>query len=253
MAEETPCPCKQKLSENEKNVINFGLNDIANILQNPNQAAINATRGLLNSNRLTAQAIPGSIASVNNLLGTLNAADANLTRFVGECNKLTDPQNLLRTISSMGLYADLSCALGIPGIDVTAGLGVVQRDGQMSLQVALNAQIQLDSVLKQIDPNNVVGGLSDDIVNGLNAAGDALSQANGAINDVVAKTQAMQAEALAFIQKYTSINGLFNLVNLSNEDSCFKLGAAVNASLISPDFYQVATAAASPQGGTSTR
>lgn len=253
MAEEAPCPCKQKLSENEKDVINFGLNDVVNILQNPNQAAINAMDGLIKSNKLTGAALPNTFASLNNALSTLNKADESLTKFVGECNKLTDPQNLLRTISSMGLYADLTCALGIPGLDVTAGLGVVQRDGQMSLQVGLNAQIQLNSILKQIDPNNLAGGLSNDIINGLNAAGDALNQANAAINDVVAKTQQAQQEALAFIQKYTSINGLFNLVNLSNEDSCFKLGAAVNASLISPEFYQVATANATPQGGTSTR
>jgi len=251
MAEEAPCPCKQKLSENEKDVINFGLNDVVNILQNPNQAAINAMDGLIKSNRLTGAALPGTITSLNNALTTLDKADESLTKFVGECNKLTDPQNLLRTISSMGLYADLTCALGIPGLDVTAGLGVVQRDGQMSLQVGLNAQIQLSSILKQI-PSGATA-LSNDIINGLNAAGDALNQANAAINDVVAKTQQAQKQALDFVQKYTSINGLFNLVNLSNEDSCFKLGAAVNASLISPEFYQVATANATPQGGTSTR
>ena len=41
---------------------------------------------------------------------------------------------------------------------------------------------------------------------------------------------------LDFIQKYTDISALASLVDLANNDPCFKLGSTVNGSLVSPQF-----------------
>lgn len=266
MAEE-PCPCKQKMSDAEKNAMTIGINDIANILRNPNAAALGALNNAFQSNgtglgTLIANASAGGApAALAAALPALNNAKAQFdsmknltTSFAGECNKLTDPKNLLRIVSSLGLYAELNCAFGIPGLDITGGFGVVNQNGQLALQGGLNAQLQLGGLLEEVG-SSPVGAALDQLQNGLNSVSAAMTQANNAINEVVALTQQVQTEAFGFIQKYTSVNGLFNLVNLANEDSCFKLGTAVNASLISPEFYNAVSAAsvATPLGGTSTR
>jgi hypothetical protein len=259
MAEETPCPCKQKLTDGEKNAINIGLADVANIIKNPNGAALEAANRLFNSSDsslsgLSALAGPqGSLANVFTAIQGACAAFANsknvINAFGAECTKLTDPKNLLRTVSSLGLAFDLQCALGIPGLDISGGMGVFNQNGQFAMQVALNAHIQMDNVLKDYDLSKDIEKLN----NGLLGAANAINNATTALNDVVQKTQQIQAEAFAFIQKYTSINGLMNLVNISSKDSCFKLGGAVNASLFSNDFYQAAGVALPGQGGISTR
>lgn len=260
-----PCPCKKKLSDGEKNAVTVGLSDFANILQNPNAAALGALDNLVRSNGTglgtliqtatnsgTESAFYKALPALQSAKTQFDAIKLTQAAFAAECNKLTDPKNLLRIVSSLGLYAELNCALGIPGLDIGAGIGVVNQNGQLSIQVALNAQIKLDSILKEFG-DGTAGDALQKLQDGMNGVSEAMSQANAAIDNVVKETQAAQKAATELIQKYTSINGLFNLVNLGNEDSCFKLGTAVNASLISPQFYQAVSAAAVPTGGTSTR
>jgi hypothetical protein len=80
-----------------------------------------------------------------------------------------------------------------------------------------------------------------------------LDEANAAIQSVVDLTTSIQNEAANFIQKYTSINSLANLINEANTDPCFKLGGTLNGSLVSPDFLN-AVRGGSPTGfGTSAR
>ena len=259
MAEDTPCPCKQKLTDGEKNALTIGIRDITNIIQNPNGAALDAANRLLNSSDsslsgLSALAGPqGALGNAFTAIQGACAAFANsknvINAFGAECTSLTDPKNLLRTVSSLGLAFDLQCALGIPGLDISGGLGVFNQNGQFSMTAALNAQIQLDNVLKDFN----ISGDIEKLNNGLLGAANAINQASSALNAVTQATQQIQAEAFGLIQKYTSVNGLMNLVNISNNDTCFKLGGAVNASLFSQDFYQAAGVALPGQGGISTR
>jgi hypothetical protein len=44
------CPCKQKLTDGEKSILTFGLNDFQKLLTKPNEAAIGAASVLLGKN-----------------------------------------------------------------------------------------------------------------------------------------------------------------------------------------------------------
>ena len=73
MAEETPkCPCKEKLTDGEKNVLSFGLNNINNLLKNPNQAAIGLTRAVAGRNSATLDGLIALAAPPLRLIGFFN-------------------------------------------------------------------------------------------------------------------------------------------------------------------------------------
>jgi hypothetical protein len=263
---EQQCPCKQKLTEGEKGILNFGLS--SEMLKNPNAAAIGIARQLGGSNvnrieglisaaqvggtsNLLSSALP-SLENVKNKVGQLQGV---INGFEAECNRLTDPRQLVNIISSLSLYGELSCALGIEGLDIGGGLQVVNENGQLSIQYAVAANVDLEKVLNQIDPGlgTATAGAVESLRSGLDSAFQKLDAANSAIQSVVDLTTAMQNEAADFIQKYTSINSLANLINEANTDPCFKLGSTMNGSLVSPDFLN-AVRGGSPTGfGTSAR
>jgi hypothetical protein len=252
---ETPCPCKQKLTDGEKGILNFGLSN--EMLKNPNSAAIGVARqlGQANASRLegliqsatVTTSPPGELSSpLVQALPQLQAAKTSVTQlqntvtaFDAECNRFTDPKQLVNIISSLSLFGELSCALGIEGLDIGGGLNVVNQNGQLSINYAVAANVDLEKVLNQFSDGNLgtdLAGRVEQLQSGLNTAFQALDAANAAIGDVVAKAAAIQNEAANFIQKYTSINSLANLVNEANTDPCFKLGSTLNGSLVSPQF-----------------
>lgn len=254
---ETPCPCKQKLTDGEKGILNFGLSN--EMLKNPNAAAIGVARqlGQANFNRLEGliqsagvPPLPGGLQSpLMQALPQLQAAQDSITQlqhtvtaFDAECNRFTDPKQLVNIISSLSLFGELSCALGIEGVDIGGGLNVVNQNGQLSINYAVAANVNLERVLNQFSDGNLgtdLAGGVEQLQGGLNTAFQALDAANAAIGDVVAKAAAIQNEAANFIQKYTSINSLANLVNEASTDPCFKLGSTLNGGLVSPEFIDV--------------
>lgn len=262
------CPCKQQISEGEKGILNVGLS--TDMLKNPSQAAIDIASQLGGNNAtrikdLIGQAQAGGItgALMNGALPSLQQAQNKLTSLVGdgtannpgvlkafqnECNRLTDPKQLLNIVSSLSLYGELGCALGIPGLDIGAGLSVVNENGQLSVQYAVAANVDIEKVLNKFSDGagtNLAQAVQD-LNSGISSAFAALDQANAAIQGVVDATTAMQNEAAAFIQKYTDISGLANLLQFSGDDPCFKLGSTLQGSLVSPDFLNAV------RGGSST-
>ena len=260
------CPCKNSVSDGEKGVLNFGLTK--DMLKNPNAAAIGLARQLGGSN---GDRLAGLIDSAGDPLTGLTTALPALTRmqnavnsqktimnaFENECNKFTTVRGLTSIISSLGLYADLACALGIEGVDVGVGLNVVNENGKFRLDYAVNANVDLEKVL-----NKFSDGAGTDLANavknlqsGLDEAFKAMDEVNNKLNEVINQAAGMQQQAVDFIRKYSDISSLMNLVNQASTDPCFKLGGTMNANLISPEFISTVEGAGlgGVGGGTSTR
>lgn len=262
---ETPCPCKQKLTDGEKGILNFGLSN--QMLNDPNAAAIGAARQLggSNGNRLAnmiqslqvgtgtpgggiggaaGQILPALQAGQNKINSMSGIVDA----FAAESTRLSTPQGLISTISSLSLFGELSCALGIEGLDVGLGLNIVNQNGQFAIQYAVTANVNLEKVLNQIG-----SGSGTELAEGvlaaqgaLNEAFSKLDEANAKINEVIQVANDIQNQAADFIQKYTNIQTLANLITQAEDDPCFKLGNTVNGSLINPQFLNAV------RGGTPT-
>jgi hypothetical protein len=259
------CPCKQKLTDGEKSILTFGLNDFQNLLNKPNETAIAAASGLLgkNSSRVAGLIAANGTAtgSLYALLPSLQAAQTKFTavgsaisKFDAECAKYKDPKQLARMISSLNLYGQFQCALGIEGVDIAVGMNMIQDDGKLSINALLAAQIDMEALLNQLD-----SGSGTSLVNGISAfqAGvDGIFQkidaANAAVNGAVDAATAKLAEALSFIDKVTSINLMTNIISES-DDPCNQLSVDSTVNLVNPQFTNTVRSALSSTGGTSFR
>ena len=259
------CPCKQKLTDGEKGVLNFGLTQ--EMLNDPNAAAVGLTRQLggRNGNRLadllvTAQndptfALTSAVPSLQRMKNSMDSQAGIVDAFANESARFTDPRYLTSIISSMSLFGELSCALGIEGLDIGVGLNVVNNNGQFSIDYAVAANVDLEKVLNKFSDGSG-SDLADkvkDLQSGLDSAFAAIDEANNKLNGIMADAAAAQAEAAAFIAKYTSINSLANLINQASTDPCFKLGSTLNGSLVSPEFLNTVSNAGFGGGGFSNR
>jgi hypothetical protein len=259
------CPCKQKLTDGEKGVLNFGLTK--DMLKDPNAAAAGLAKQLggRNGNRLaglitTAQTDPlsplfSAAPSLQRMKNSLDSQGNIVDAFAKESARFTDPRYLTSIISSMSLFGELNCALGIEGIDIGVGLNVVNNNGQFSIDYAVNANVDIEKVLNKFSDGSG-SDLADnvrDLQSGLDNAFAAIDEANNKLNSIMNEAAAAQAQAAAFIAKYTSINSLANLINEASTDPCFKLGSTLNGSLVSPEFLNTVSNAGFGGGGTSNR
>ena len=259
------CPCKQKLTDGEKGVLNFGLTK--EMLNDPNAAAAGLAKQLggRNGNRLaglitTAQTDPlsplfSAAPSLQRMKNSLDSQAGIVDKFAAESARFTDPRYLTSIISSMSLFGELNCALGIEGIDIGVGLNVVNNNGQFSIDYAVNANVDIEKVLNKFSDGSG-SDLADkvrDLQSGLDGAFAAIDEANNKLNSIMDEAKAAQAQAAAFIAKYTSINSLANLINEASTDPCFKLGSTLNGSLVSPEFLNTVSNAGFGGGGTSNR
>lgn len=261
-----PCPCKQKINDKEKGILNFGLSN--EMLKNPNAAAIGLARQLGGKNggrlaNLIQQAgvsgVPGQLPSpLTNALPALNRMQTGIAQqqnivnaFENECNKFTTPQGLMSIVSSLGLFAQLNCALGIEGLDVGVGLNVINQNGQFGIQYAVAANVDVEKILNQFDSAGQLGtdlaSAVQDLQAGLDSAFAKLDEANAKLNQLMDEAAAIQNAAADFIQKYTDISMLSSLINEAIDDPCFKLGSTINGSVISPQFVN-AVRGGSPTG-----
>jgi hypothetical protein len=268
MADEQPqeCPCKNTVTDGEKGVLNFGLTK--DMLKNPNAAAIGIARqlggkngdrlaGLINSANDPLTGLTEALPALTRIQNAVNSQKTIVNAFENECNKFTTVRGLTSIISSLGLYADLACALGIEGLDVGVGLNVVNENGKFRIDYAVNANVDLEKVL-----NKFSDGAGTDLANavknlqsGLDEAFKAMDDVNNKLNEVINQAAGMQQQAIDFIRKYSDISSLMNLVNQASTDPCFKLGGTMNANLISPEFISTVEGAGlgGVGGGTSTR
>jgi hypothetical protein len=134
-------------------------------------------------------------------------------------------------------------------------LNVVNNNGQFSIDYAVNANIDIEKVLNKFSDGSGTD-LADkvkDLKSELDGAYAAIDEANNKLNSIMNEAAAAQAQAAAFIAKYTSITSLANLINQASTDPCFKLGSTVNGSLVSPQFLNAVNNAGFGGGGTSYR
>jgi hypothetical protein len=182
------------------------------------------------------------------------AVGSAISKFDAECAKYKDPKQLARMISSLNLYGQFQCALGIEGVDIAVGMNMIQDDGKLSINALLAAQIDMEALLNQLD-----SGSGTSLVNGISAfqAGvDGIFQkidaANAAVNGAVDAATAKLAEALSFIDKVTSINLMTNIISES-DDPCNQLSVDSTVNLVNPQFTNTVRSALSSTGGTSFR
>lgn len=266
--EEKKCPCKQKLTEGQKGILNFGLS--SEMLKNPNAAAIGAAKqlggsnasrleGLIQRAQLPSQ-VPGDLGvfgqalpSLQRVKGKVDSLSGIVDAFEAESKRLSTPEGLLSTISSLNLYGELSCALGIEGLDIGGGLSVINQNGQFAIQGAVAVNVDLEKVLNEFDGlgTNIAEGIQK-LQAGMDEAFAKLDEVNNKINEVMAVADGIQNAAADFIQKYTNIQALADLVNQAEIDPCFKLGSTINGSVISPQFLN-AVRGGSPTGFGSFR
>lgn len=275
------CPCKQKLTDEQKALIN-SQNGRSFVRNTTGGQAGAVGSGLSQSvSRLTALAAavtnPGgagtignalgqtgvNIATLNNVIGNVNTLQTAVNAFKSQADRLSNPQTLMSIIGSMNFYANLGCALGIEGLDVTLSIGVLTGNGQNAISVAGNVNLDLERLLDNFSRNpsgNGAESAARDFNAGLEGIVGKINQATGLLNDVTNKSVSMINQAAAAILNYSQINFFSNLVGEAN-DPCNKMGVAVNtAGILTPEFQQLAGAAnasvTSPfvnSGSTTTR
>lgn len=271
MAEETPkCPCKEKLTDGEKNVLSFGLNNINNLLKNPNQAAIGLTRAVAGRNSATldglialagATTATGALSNpaLNNILpslrgarGLLNTQAGKVSAFEAECEKFTDPRKLTTIVSQLSIYADISCALGIEGLDIRVGMNAVNQNGQFAISYLANVNLDMEALLNNFPGENAALDAINKLQSGLDGVSSKLNEINSGLQGLVDQANGMQAAAAQFLKDYTSINSLSSLLNQSI-DPCFQLGGSITGGLVSQEFINAVGQSAPDVGGTSIR
>ena len=272
------CPCKQKLTDEQKNLVNNQLGKtfvqnttggqaggvssalgqsiskltaLQTALSAPSAGTVGAALGNTGVDTAKLQQIINSTTSMRNAVNT----------FRDQANALSDPKKLMSVVGSMNFYANLGCALGIEGLDVTVSIGVLT--GQNAINVAGGVQVDLDRIIDNFARNPAGAGLENaakEFNTALEGISSKINQATGALNEITSASDKILQDATGLIGKYSQINFFSNLVGDAN-DPCNKMSVAINqGGLLTPEFQQLAGAAnasvASPftsSGSTTTR
>lgn len=274
------CPCKQKLTDEQKNLVNSQLGK--SFVQNTTggqagglSSSLGSSLGKLNALKTaiqtpTAGTIGGVLgntgvdtAKLNKVIGDVTNMQNAVNAFKSQADKLSNPQTLMSTIGSMNFYGNLGCALGIEGLDVTVSIGVLTGNGQNAISIGGGVQADLDRILDNFANSPSGSGLEGaaaEFNSALEGISSKINEATSAISDVTNKSVNMIQQAASTIGKYSQINFFSTLVGDAN-DPCNKMSVAVNSNgLLTPEFQQLAGVAnasvASPfasSGSTTTR
>jgi hypothetical protein len=270
------CPCKQKFTEEQKALLNDQMGK--SFVQNPNGAAA----GALSSSLGTALTKANGIA---NLIGVttgpnlskaeaLRAAGVDVTKmnaltngisnmkskadaFKSQADLMSNPQYLMSVIGSMNFYANIGCALGIEGLDITASVGVISGKGGSTINVAGAVNADLGKILDNFNDTPYGGNVTaaaNAFSQGLEGITNKINDAATAVGDVTKKCTDMIDEGLAKVGQFSQVNFFSNLLKDAN-DPCNKLGVELkNGGLFTPEFQSLSAAAtASTSGGSTSR
>lgn len=253
MADVSPtpeCPCGAQLSDADRSTINWGRDNP--VFQNPVASQISNAQGGFAQGLLKAQRVSGILNSLNgntteidSLLQSIGNAQGALTNYENTSNRLSglpftgDGPDLLSLVSTVGAAVNFQCALGIDGLDVGVGIGLMNENGKLKLNTAINVQANLNKILDKIglsdtstfqEAKDAMDGLLAEVVkitNEINAvAGEintAIDQVNGLFND-----------ALDFVTQFTNINFAMNFSN----DPCTKFGVGFQQGILNPEFIE---------------
>jgi hypothetical protein len=262
------CPCGARVSEDQRNAVIWGRSNP--VFQNPVASQINNAQGGFAAGLAKANTIigllPGDTSQMSRLVNTIGNMQGVLTNYSNTSNRLsglpfaagTGP-DLLSLVSTVGAAINFQCALGIDGLDVGVGIGLMTENGKLKLNVAINAQADLNKILDKILAG---GGTGADILNGVKSAvaeiekiTNAINAIAGEINDSINAVNGLYNDALNFISQFTNINFAINFSN----DPCTKFGVGFQQGILNPEFIEQARAAnplnqaANPGFGSTTR
>jgi len=267
--EEKECPCGASVTDAEKDALNWGRQNP--VFQNPMTGLINNTQGgfantLTKVNSVTALlgTLGGQTSEITTLTNTIGNMQGILTNYQNTSNRLSglpftgDGPDLLSLVSTVGAAVNFQCALGIPGLDVGAKVGLMTEDGKLRLNVALGLNVKLSKLLDGLD----LGGTSAGIREGLNKITGEINNITGEINKVageingsISEVNGMFNDALDFVTQFTNINFAMNFSN----DPCTKFGVGFQQGILNPEFIERArranplNAAQNPGFGTAFR
>ena len=262
------CPCGAKVSDDQKNAVNWGRSNP--VFQNPVASQISNAQGGFANGLGKAQKISsllnslgGDTGQIDQLIRSIGNMDGALKSYSNTSNRLSglpftgNGPDLLSLVSTVGAAINFQCALGIDGLDVGVGIGLMTENGKLKLNVAINAQADLNKIL-----DKVLGGGDSDILNGVKSAvaeltkiTNAINAIAGEINDSINAVNGLFNDALNFISQFTNINFAINFSN----DPCTKFGVGFQQGILNPAFIEQARAAnplnkaANPGFGSTTR
>jgi len=266
------CPCKQKFTDAEKDLIN-GQNG-KTFIQNPNGAVAGNTISGLNSAAQTAgsiitllggtgdraQALKAAgvnVGALQGLVTNMNSLGTTVTAFKNQADFLSNPQNLMASLGTLSFAANLGCALGIEGLDVGVSVNVLGDKGGSAVNVAFNVQANLNTLLGGM-LNNPVGEQLNSVASQFNSSlGSITSQINEGLNSIKQVTDDSVntlSKATSLVTNFSQINYFKNLLGDAS-DPCNKVSVALaNDNILTPEFKQLASAAnASTSTGGSSR
>jgi hypothetical protein len=268
------CPCKQKLTDQQKTLFNqqMGKNfiqnlngakagtvagDLGNALTKANGIAnlIGVTTGANLSKAEALRAAGVDVSKLNNLTSKITGMQSKVTSFKNQADKMSDPGYLISVVGSMSFYANLGCALGIEGLDIGVSVDVITGKGGSTINVAGNVSADLTSLLDNF--NNTAAGTSiQDAANkfsqGLEGITTKINDATSALDKVTTDCTKMIDQGLGKVTEFSQVNFFTNLLKDAS-DPCNVLSAKIKDSgLMTPDFQSMAQSAiASTSGGTS--
>jgi len=245
------CPCGAKISNAQKDAVNWGRNNP--VFQNPVASQINNAQGGFAAASAKASAINGLlygnggnpqistlINRVSNMTAVLNNYSTVSNQLSGVSNNGTGP-DLLSLISTVSAAVNLQCALGIDGLDVGAKIGIVTEDGKMKLNVAIDVQADLNKLLGKLDGGTAselgkqIANMAEELEKITNKIADVAAGLNNAIDEV----NGMYIDAVNFVSQFTNINFAINFSN----DPCSKFGVGFKQGILNPAFIDQARAA----------
>lgn len=263
------CPCKTKLTDEQKTLFNSPIDPIKNVVGEKAASisssltnTIGKAQGLVDLFNVAPGApITGLAAAMQNaglggsqlngLVDRLNSLKNTTDVFKAEADRLSDPQNLMSLVGTMNFYGNIGCALGIEGIDVGVSLSVVTEGGKTSIAVAGNIQADIDRMLDNVMSGTDIEAAMGELSSQMNNISGQIDGAVGQLNGMVDMGKQKFEEAMAKVAEFTQVSFLSNLVG-DGTDPCNKMAVEVAGSLLSQEFKQLSRSAISSVAAKTT-
>jgi hypothetical protein len=242
------CPCGAKLSEEERNAVNWGRSNP--VFQNPMLDRISNAQGKFADAKAKADgaigilgALGGNTGQLSTLSNRIGNMQGILSNYQNESNRLSglpftgDGPDLLSLVSTVGAAINFQCALGIDGLDVGLGIGLMTEDGKLKLNVAVNVHAKLDKILGGLGGTDPT--MLDKLLADINKITNELDAIAGEINGALDAVNKLYDDALNFLAQFTNINFAINFSN----DPCTKFGVGFQQGILNPAFVDQARAA----------
>ena len=264
------CPCKTKLTEEQKTLHNTtsGTSQIQNSVgQKAGQVSGGLSSTISKINNLIThltpivdltppyastlssygqalQAAGINSSALNSLQNKVTSMKSSVDAMKTESERLTNPQTLMSTIGTMNFYGNIGCALGIEGLDVGVALGVVTANGKTSISVAGNIQVDLDKLVGNISDSVDLNAAAGQLSAGMDSISSKINDSISTMNGLVSAGQDKLTEAQIKVAEFTQITFLSNLVGDSS-DPCNKMAVESADNLLSPQFRGLSQSAIS--------